>query len=451
MSRGLVWFRNDLRLADNPAWAAATSGHDEVTALFVIDPRLWHDGSVRTRQLAAHLAALDDGLAEREGRLRVEHGDPARVVARLAGELGAPIYLNRDVTPYAADRDRRLEQQGAEVRAFEGRWVHPPGRLRTGSGDPYRVFTPFHRAWEAAEWDEWPEPGAARIASDPGTGVPGADPAPMAGGEAAAADRLEEALEIADGYREDRDRPDVDRTTRLSADLKYGILAARRVAAELGDGTAGRRALVRQLAWRDFYAQVMAAYPHTVSGAMRPEYDAIRWRDDPDGLAAWQEGRTGYPIVDAAMRQLRGEGWVHNRTRMIAASFLVKDLLIDWRLGERYFRRLLVDGDVSQNVGNWQWVAGTGADAAPYFRIFNPVTQGRKFDPDGAYVRRWVPELAEAPAEWIHAPWLAGPLDLAAAGVVLGDTYPEPIVGHAAARERTLAAYGEAREASAGE
>jgi deoxyribodipyrimidine photo-lyase len=190
----------------------------------------------------------------------------------------------------------------------------------------------------------------------------------------------------------------------------------------------------------------MAAFPHTVNRAMRPEYDAVSWRQDPDGLAAWKAGQTGYPIVDAAMRQLAAEGWIHNRARMVAASFLVKDLLIDWRAGERHFRRWLVDYDTSQNVGNWQWVAGTGADAAPYFRIFNPVTQGRRFDPEGAYVRRWIPELGDADTAWIHAPWEAGPLELEAAGVVLGETYPAPIVDHVEAREATLAAYAAARE-----
>jgi len=217
------------------------------------------------------------------------------------------------------------------------------------------------------------------------------------------------------------------------------------VASEVGDGSEGRRAFVRQLAWREFYAGVLVAFPETVRRALRPEFDRVVWRDDPEGLAAWQEGRTGYPIVDAGMRQLRSTGWMHNRVRMITASFLVKDLLVDWRLGERWFRRLLVDADLAQNVGNWQWVAGTGADAAPYFRVFNPVTQSRRFDPDGDYLRRWVPELAGLTGDAIHAPWTAGPLDLAAAGVILGDTYPAPIVDHAAARDRVIAAFEAAR------
>jgi deoxyribodipyrimidine photo-lyase len=209
----------------------------------------------------------------------------------------------------------------------------------------------------------------------------------------------------------------------------------------VGDADADRQAFVRQLAWRDWFAHLLAEVPTLPDKALRTDFDRIGWRDDPDGLAAWKEGRTGYPVVDAGMRELAATGAMHNRVRMITASFLVKDLLVDWRLGERHFRHLLVDADVAQNVGNWQWVAGTGPDAAPFFRIFNPVTQSRTHDPRGEYVRRWVPELADLDDQAIHAPWEVGPLELAAAGITLGETYPEPIVDHASARLRTLAAY----------
>jgi deoxyribodipyrimidine photo-lyase len=446
----LVWFRRDLRLEDNPAWAAASRDHDRVVALFVVDPRLWEGaGPHRRDQMAAHLAALDADLADRDGRLRVVRGDPAEVVPTVGWKLDA-VYWNDDYTPYAVDRDREVARLvGGEVHRFHGSVVHRPGSICTEAGGPYQVFTPFNRKWESTPWEEWPAPGTAQVAADPGDGVPVPEGEPlMEGGAAAALTRLDAWLDGVDRYHEVRDRPDLDATSRLSADLKFGTLSPRRVAADVGDATTGRRAFVRQLAWRDFYAQVLFHHPRTVHRALRPEFDAIEWSDDDEAFAAWAEGRTGYPIVDAGMRQLIAEGWMHNRVRMITASFLVKDLLIDWRRGERHFRRLLVDADLAQNVGNWQWVAGTGADAAPYFRIFNPVTQGRKFDPHGEYIRRWVPELSEMGNVHIHTPWEGGPLELAAAGVELGETYPRPLVDHATAREETLAAYERARSAA---
>jgi len=447
VSIGLAWFRADLRLGDNPAWAAATSC-DRVVALFVLDPALWDAaGPHRRNQLAAHLGALDGALRARGGRLCVRRGDPCQVIPAEADALGAELVAwNGDVTPYAARRDAAVARRLADrVQAHAGRYVHAPGRVLTGDGRPFGVFTPFYRRWQVTPWESWPEPGQARVEGDPGDGVPEAGVPLMEPGEAGAEARLGSFLENADRYDEERDRPDLDTTSRLSADLHFGTISPRTVARRAEGPGPGREAFVRQLAWREFYAQLLAAFPETRRRAMRPEYDRVAWRHDPEGLAAWEEGRTGYPFVDAAMRQLRAEGWVHNRARMVAASFLVKDLLIDWRAGERHFLRWLVDGDVAQNVGNWQWVAGTGADAAPYFRVFNPVTQGRRFDPEGDYVRRWVPELAGLPAEAIQAPWQAPPVALAAAGVVLGETYPAPIVDHAEARDAVIAAYDAAR------
>ncbi len=448
MSVGLAWFRSDLRLGDNPAWAAATASHERVAALFVVDPVLWEgSGLHRRNQLAAHLGALDEGLRSWGGRLRVQRGDPQAVVPAEARALRAErIFWNGDVTPYAARRDAAVAAGlGGRVEARAGRFVHAPGEVVTGVGGPFRVFTPFYRQWQAVPWEAWPEPGSARVEADPGEGIPEAAPPLMDGGEAAAEARLEAFLAGADRYHGERDRPDLDTTSRLSADLKFGTISPRTVVRRVDGPGKGREAFIRQLAWREFYAHLLAAFPHTRRGAMRPEYDRVAWREDPEGLAAWEEGHTGYPFVDAAMRQLRAEGWIHNRARMVAASFLVKDLLIDWRRGERHFLRWLVDGDVAQNVGNWQWVAGTGADAAPYFRVFNPVTQGRRFDPDGDYVRRWVPELARLPVPALHAPWEAAPAVLAAVGVVLGETYPLPIVDHAEARAATISAYEAAR------
>ena len=440
----IVWFRRDLRLANNPAWAAATADHDEVTALFVLDDRLWkHAGPFRGPQLAAHLRSLDRRLQEAGGRLRVEREDALEVLIHLEADS---VYWNDDYTPFAQQRDAAIAARlGTRAVRSHGTVVQPPGTITTKAGTPYKVFTPFFREWSQRPIPSSVAPGSAEITADHGTGIPDA-PAPiMPGGEAAAADRLASFLEIADDYEESRDRPDRDATSRLSADLKFGTISPLDVITALGDATPGRAAVVRQLGWRDFWAQVLFHNPHTVDRAMNPVYDSIDWRDDGDGFQAWTAGKTGYPLVDAGMRQLKAEGWIHNRVRMVVGSFLVKDLLIDWRRGERFLRHHLVDGDTAQNVGNWQWVAGTGADAAPYFRVFNPVSQSKKFDPQGSYIRRFVPELAELGAAHIHSPWTAPVAQLAAAGIELGETYPEPIVDHAAARQRTLEAYGRAR------
>ena len=440
----IVWFRRDLRLSNNPAWAAATAGHDLVTALFIVDERLWTQaGPFRGPQLVAHLRSLDQRLERLGGRLRVEHGDAHAVLAGIDADA---VYWNDDYTPYARRRDDAVEAAlDAKVIRSHGTVVQPPGTVMTKTGTPYKVFTPFSREWSRQPVPASVIPGEAAVAGVVGAGIPEAGPPVMPGGESVAADRLATFLDVADEYLELRDRPDHDATSRLSADLKFGSISPLDVIEAVGDATPGRAGLVRQLCWRDFWAQVLFHNPHTVDRAMNPVYDTIEWRTDEAGFAAWTTGKTGYPIVDAGMRQLMTEGWVHNRVRMIVGSFLVKDLLIDWRRGERFFRHHLVDGDTAQNVGNWQWVAGTGADAAPYFRIFNPVSQSKKFDPDGTYIRRHVPELAALRSAHIHSPWTAPAAELAAAGISLGDSYPEPIVDHSAARQRTLEAYGSAR------
>jgi deoxyribodipyrimidine photo-lyase len=437
----VAWFRNDLRLDDNPAWAAATAS-GEVVPLFVVDPALWRSGSPRTALLAAHLRAVDEALAELGGRLLVRTGRPAEVLPTVVADTGAAtVHASADVSPYAVRRDTGVGD-AVDLHLHEGRFVHAPGAILTEAGDPYRVFTPFHRKWGTTQWSEWAEAVDTRISSDPGEAIPAEGEPAMAGGAGAARDRLAAFLDGAvDSYGKARDRPDLDITSRLSSDLKFGTLSPRLAAAEAGEATEGRRAWVRQLAWRDFYGQVMAAWPQTASEPMNDRFARFPWEEDPEGLEAWKEGRTGYPLVDAGMRQLMAEGFMHNRVRMVAGSFLVKHLLLHWREGERHFRRLLLDADPAQNVGNWQWVAGSGADAAPYFRIFNPVSQGERHDPHGDYVRRWVPELAGLDERHIHAPWEAPPPVLQAAGVTLGEDYPHPIVDHAEARERALAAY----------
>jgi len=445
----VVWFRRDLRLGDNPAWAAATQQADNVTALFVLDPTLFDAaGPFRQQALVAHLQALDAQLQERGGRLRVAHGQPADVVPALADELGVDVvHWNTDLTPYATERDdavaSRLDDRAC---THWGTVVHEPGRVLTGKGTLSKVFTPFYNVWIKTDMAPWATgEGDANVFGETSDGLPElASAKDYPGGEEAARDRLHDFLERIDDYLDTRDLPAVDGTSQLSGDLRFGTLSPREIAAVVGESTESRRGFVRQLAWRDWYAHLLYQHPDMPNESIKPEYDNIAWRNDEDEFQAWKNGTTGYPIVDAGMRQLLNTGWMHNRVRMIVGSFLVKDLLIDWRKGERWFRHLLVDADVSQNVGNWQWVAGSGTDAAPYFRVFNPWTQSRKFDAAGDYIREWVPELAELDKKTIHEPHLAAPLDLAAAGVVLGDTYPHPIVDHAFARDRVLAAYKKA-------
>ncbi len=450
---GLVWFRRDLRLDDNPAWADATRRHRTVTALFVIDDLLFdRAGTHRRARLLAELRALDASLHERDGRLLVRRGDAAAVVPAEASRLDAMgVYWNSDVTPYATARDDAVRTAlGCPVRTHFGHLVLPPGSVTTRQGVTSRVFTAFHKTWRATPWDPWPEADAAAIAAETDLEIPDTGPTlTRAAGETGAETTLRAFAGGPLGdYRAARDRIGETGTSGLSAALHFGTISPRRVIDTLGDGDAERQAFIRQLAWRDWFAHLLFAMPALVSSSLRPGYDHIEWSDDDEDFVAWQEGRTGYPIVDAGMRELAATGTMHNRVRMIAASFLVKDLLVDWRRGERHFRHLLVDGDVAQNVGNWRWVAGTGPDAAPYFRIFNPVTQSRTHDPAARSIRRWVPELAALDDKTIHAPWESGPLDLAAAGVVLGDTYPHPIVDHAWARDRTLGAYRSARGGS---
>ncbi len=441
----VVWFRRDLRLADHPALVAAAAGADQVVALFVDDDRLRRPaGAARVVFLDACLAALDESIG---GHLVRRAGDPARVVLDVAAEVGATdVYVTEDFGPYGRSRDgevaEALEARGRTLRRVGTPYAVAPGTLHTQAGDPFKVFTPFWRAWDPRATDEPAPAPDVRWVAGLATSAPPAVPLregvhlPPAG-ERGAHDRLDSFLaDAVDRYHEGRDQPGVDGTSRLSPYLKWGCLHPRQVLDRLAPGRPGPDALRRELAWRDFYADVLFHRPDTAHRAFLTKMRAMRVDEGPATearFAAWRDGRTGFPLVDAGMRQLATEAWMHNRVRMVVASFLVKDLHLDWGRGASLFLERLVDGDLASNQHGWQWVAGTGTDAAPYFRVFNPVAQSKRFDPDGAYLRRWLPELADVAAPAIHEPWnLPG-------GPPGG--YPLPIVEHGAERAEALRRY----------
>jgi deoxyribodipyrimidine photo-lyase len=463
------WVRQDLRLSDNAALSAALATGAPVLPLFVLDDAAagaWAPGGASRWWLHGGLAALAADLAARGAPLVLRRGDSRRVIPALAEETGArAVFAGRMYEPWARLRDKEvaaaLAERGVGIEGFRTALLFEPWEITTTTGGPYGVYTPFSRACFAAPAPPQPTPPPARIPAP--AAVPASDrlddwslrpsrPDWAGGlretwqpGESAAAARLERFLARAlSRYDAERNRPDIEGTSGLSPHLHWGEISPGAVwHAALAAGAARGAAVetfLKELIWREFSHHLLWHRPEMPEEPLKPAFAAFPWRNDPAALKAWQRGRTGYPIVDAGMRQLWQTGWMHNRVRMIAASFLVKHLLIPWQEGEAWFWDTLVDADLAANSASWQWVAGCGADAAPYFRIFNPVLQGAKFDPDGLYVRRWVPELARLPADVIHRPWEASPLALAEAGVTLGRTYPWPIVEHAAARARALAA-----------
>jgi deoxyribodipyrimidine photo-lyase len=448
----VVWFRRDLRLADHPALHAAVEDGAAIVPLFVVDPRLMSGRDApREAWFRATLGALVKALGGSGARLVIRRGDPREEVPRVAREAAArAVYWTDDYTPYARRRDAAVAAAcasiGVETRRFGGSALVEPDTLHTSAGSFYIVFGAFHRAWTAL-------PSTAPLEA-PASFIAG----PALEGEAAPAGSADAGYEAARGaleqfvrgplvaYERDRDRVDLAGTSRLSLHLRVGSISPREVRqvvqrAAVRDGRLRRAAdaFVRQLAWRDFFLHVLWHDPDSRRRALRADRRAIPWRNDAEGLAAWQEGRTGYPLVDAGMRELNATGFMHNRARLVTASFLTKHLLIDWREGERWFMRRLRDGDPAVNTGNWQWVASTGADALPAFRIFNPIVQGRRFDPEGVYVRRFIPELAAVPDAAVHEPWMTG-------GVA---GYPPPIVDHRQARRRALNVLGATRDSGA--
>ena len=461
MKTSIWWIRRDLRLSDNQALYAAMQAGEQVIPLFIIDPKLAETNrqpEKRLNFLWGGLQALDDGLRKIGSQLIVRRGSPGDELRKLINETSAStVFAEKDITPYAIARDR-LVSKHVSLKLTPGLTVLESDDVLKADGTPYTVFTPFSKTWKTI-YPTQKEP----ILSIPGKintpdnlasfGIPEHTTNPLfPAGEQEAHQRL---IAFTKGdqapifhYADLRNRPDLAGTSALSPYMRFGMISARQavLTANLAMQVAvnenarkGAQTWLNELIWREFFISILTHFPGVKKQSFRPDLRRIPWRNDPAEFEAWKHGQTGYPIVDAAMRQLLQTGWMHNRSRMIVASFLVKDLLIDWRWGERWFMQNLVDGDIAANNGGWQWSAGTGTDAAPYFRIFNPILQGKKFDPNGDYVRSWIPELSEVATQYIHTPWNLPDSQLI-------NKYPKPIIDHSFARERTLEAYRIAKE-----
>lgn len=466
-SHSLCWFRRDLRLHDHAALYHALKESAAVHCVFVFDTDILdklEDKQDRRVEFIWHcLHELNETLWQQGSTLHVLHGKPHLVIPKLARELDVQaVFCNRDYEPDAVARDAAVE--GAlgdiEFHQFKDQVIFEQSEILTGSGKPYGVFTPYKNAWlkklddfylraypveeylaSLARCDAIPLPALASF----GFAAGALDVQTMPPGESGAEALFDDFLQRIGQYREARDYPAVKGVSYLSTHLRFGTISIRRLASVAHRiGGAGAETWLSELIWREFYQMLLHHHPHLAQGrAYKPQFDAIAFPNDAEKFAAWCEARTGYPLIDAAMRQLNQTGYMHNRLRMVVASFLVKDLHIDWRWGERYFARHLLDFDLASNNGGWQWAASTGCDAQPWFRIFNPVTQSEKFDAQGKFIRRYVPELANCPDKWIHAPWLMSQDQQQRCNIVIGRDYPAPVVDHALARAKTLALYKE--------
>lgn len=461
MAIHIWWIRRDLRLEDNPALHSALNGGHIVLPLFILDPRLLIKASENRQYFLFNgLRRLDEDLRRRGSYLLIRRGLPEEVLPALLAESRAEaVFAEEDYTPFSIQRDEKLARI-IPLHRVVGVTVHHPSAVVKADGSPYTVFTPFSKAWKSLPLPQPLSPPPLRLPEPPlltGEAIPAAPENPyFPAGEAEALRRLEDFLaSTVYSYAEDRNRLDLDGTSKLSPYFRFGMLSARQAATliiqiiqQTRDPAKRKNAetFLNELIWREFYNAILYHFPHVLHTAFNPALRRIEWRHAPEELTAWQQGLTGIPVVDACMRQLRTMGWMHNRGRMIVASFLVKDLLINWQEGEAWFMRHLVDGDPAANNGGWQWTAGVGTDAAPYFRIFNPILQSKKFDPDGVFIRRWLPELEKVPADYIHEPWLL-PVDLQhKTGFKPGRDYPLPIVDHAQVKERTLRAYQKSKQ-----
>ncbi len=472
----LFIFRRDLRLLDNRGLAEATRQSRKVIAVFVFDTNILDDLRQRNDRRVTFIhdsvTELREQFRQRDSELVVLHGDPAERIPALAERVGADaVFVNRDYEPYAVLRDdgirSSLAECGRSFHSFKDQVIFEGEEIQTQTGTAYKVFTPYKRAWlrrfaemqlvgpspDAEElYDETALASGSMLAtlSDPWTlkalGF-ARNESWTGGGAASGRKRLEEFLPHLSSYKEHRDFPSRDGTSGLSVHLRFGTISIREcVRAARSDDSQGAQTWLSELIWREFYQMLLDRFPYVVNHAFKREYDAIEWPGSHEHLEAWKDGRTGYPIVDAAMRELRSTGWMHNRLRMITAMFLVKDLLIDWRHGERHFAEYLLDYDLASNNGGWQWAASTGADGVPYFRVFNPELQSRRFDPDGGYIRSQIPELANFSNKLIHRPHAATALEQEMAGCTMGRDYPHPVIQHAEQKERAIALFKKLRK-----